>query len=78
MSARSLLIQPLRKGRPVGPQLMVWADPMDAQWMRDHLVTSMGREGWPPSSIGEFVMEIRDARTPDNVLVTFAATMRER
>lgn len=78
MSAESLLLQPLRKGRPVGPQLLVWADWRDANWMRDHLVTSVRREGWSKSHLGEFVMEIRPADNQDHLLATFAATERER
>lgn len=77
MSEQSLLLQPFRKGNAVGPQLMVWADPDDAQWMRDHLVTSMEREGWPASMITEFVMEIRPVNNPSRLLATFAATQRE-
>ena len=78
MTARSLLLQPMRKDRPVGPRLLVWADDRDAEWMRDHLVTSIEREGWSPSMIGEFVMEIRPADNPNELLATFAATERNR
>lgn len=78
MTVQSLFLQSIRKGRAVGPQLLVWADWKNAQWMRDHLVTSIEREGWQPSSIGEFVMEIRPVDDPSQLLATFAATERER
>lgn len=78
MTTQSLLLQPFRKGKPVGPQLLVLADWRDAQWMRDHLVTSMRREGFSSSSISEFVMEIRPVIDPSRLLATFAATEREK
>lgn len=77
MGLETLLLQPIRRDRPVGPQILVSADWRDASWMRDHLVIAMRREGWNEEQIGEFVMEIRPLTDPGHLHATFAATRRE-
>jgi hypothetical protein len=77
MAARALLLKIIKGRQRIGPELTVHADYRDSAWMRDHLVTALRREGYPPERIGEFVMEIRPALDPSRLLATFAATARE-
>lgn len=77
MPVETLLLQPMRRGDLVGPQLLVAADWREPTWMCDHLVMAMKREGYNEDQLGEFTMEIRPLTDPAHLHATFAATKRE-
>lgn len=76
MTARRMLLTLKRRGERVGAPVTVEADPDDPDWMHDHLVTFVDREGFPAAHIGEFTLTIDDA--PRGLPITFAATVRPR
>lgn len=76
MSVRRLLLTLKRRGERVGEPVTVEADPDSPDWMRDHLVTFVEREGFPTARIGEFTLKIEDA--PRGLPIVFAATERTR
>ncbi|WP_141575751.1 hypothetical protein [Actinomadura sp. WMMA1423] len=76
MSTRRLLLTLKRRGERVGDPVTVEADPDAPDWMRDHLVTFVEREGFPAARVAEFTLTIEDA--PRGLPIVFAATERTR
>ncbi|WP_242890881.1 hypothetical protein [Actinomadura litoris] len=76
MTARRLLLTLKRRGQQVGAPVTVEADPDAPNWMRDHLVIFVEREGFDAARIGEFTLTIADA--PRGLPIVYAATARTR
>lgn len=76
MTAQRLLLTLKRRGERVGAPVTVEADPDDSDWMHDHLVTFVEREGFDATRIGEFTLTIEDA--PRGLPIVYATTGRTR
>lgn len=76
MTAQRLLLTLKRRGERVGDPVTVQADADDPDWMHDHLVTFVEREGFSSTQIGEFTLTVDPA--PRGLPINYAATARNR